>query len=126
MKLIKDPDSIREICISECHKGLSVGFVPTMGALHSGHLSLVERSQKENKITGVSIFVNPTQFDNKEDLKKYPNTLKKDIELLKTLNCDFIFIPDVNEVYGNYVISEHFDFGGVEKSLRNQRHTTYQ
>lgn len=77
----------------------SVGFVPTMGALHQGHLSLVELSRSENQLTVVSIFVNPTQFNDQEDLQKYPRTPGKDIELLATVGCEVVFLPPVDEVY---------------------------
>src|SRR5262245_8494449 len=82
-------------------KGKKVGFVPTMGALHDGHLSLVERSMKENSFTAVSIFVNPTQFNNPEDLKKYPRTLEEDSRQLKQAGIDLLFAPEVEEMYPN-------------------------
>src|SRR5436190_22344972 len=77
----------------------SIGFVPTMGALHAGHISLVEKARKENDIVATSIFVNPTQFDNPEDLKKYPNTLEKDLEMLKSAQNDIVFNPNAEEMY---------------------------
>ena len=69
--------------------------MPTMGALHKGHLSLIKKASKKNDIVVVSIFVNPTQFDNKEDLLKYPKTLEKDLALLSEVNCDIVFHPSV-------------------------------
>jgi pantoate--beta-alanine ligase len=80
-------------------KGNTIGFVPTMGALHKGHVSLVKKSVKENDMTIVSIFVNPTQFNNKKDLAKYPRTLEADISLLMPLNVDIVFNPSVHEIY---------------------------
>jgi len=77
------------------------GFVPTMGALHSGHISLINAARKECDIVICSIFVNPTQFDKQEDLDKYPITIKEDKKLLEEANCDFLIIPSVNEVYPN-------------------------
>lgn len=77
----------------------SMGFVPTMGALHEGHLSLIERSQKENHKTLVSIFVNPVQFNDPKDLEHYPRTLEQDLELLKKLHVDCVFAPDSKDIY---------------------------
>ncbi len=79
----------------------SVGFVPTMGALHQGHLSLVALSQQENQLTVASIFVNPTQFNDPEDLRKYPRTPGKDIEMLASVGCDLVFLPQEEEVYSS-------------------------
>ncbi|HRK61894.1 MAG TPA: pantoate--beta-alanine ligase [Candidatus Omnitrophota bacterium] len=79
--------------------GKSIGFVPTMGALHEGHLSLVRKSKNQNNLTAVSIFVNPTQFGPDEDFKKYPRVLKQDVALLKKAGVDYLFYPSVEEVY---------------------------
>ncbi|MEP7277023.1 MAG: pantoate--beta-alanine ligase [Bacteroidota bacterium] len=85
------------------NKGKSIGFVPTMGALHPGHISLVETSTRDNPLTVVSIFVNPTQFNDKKDFEKYPVTIEKDIELLVASGTEIVFLPDVGEVYpGGY------------------------
>jgi pantoate--beta-alanine ligase len=78
------------------------GFVPTMGALHQGHLSLVRKSLSENDLTVVSIFVNPKQFNDKNDFEKYPRTLEKDLELLKNEKCDIVFVPQTDDIYNNY------------------------
>ena len=83
----------------------TIGFVPTMGALHEGHLSLVKKAQQKNDIVVVSVFVNPTQFDKKEDLINYPKTLENDIKLLKSLSCDVLFHPSVVEIYGEFGFS---------------------
>ena len=77
----------------------SIGFVPTMGSLHNGHISLIKSSKKKCKKTLVSIFINPSQFNNKNDLKKYPKNLKKDVSILKRLNVDYVLIPTENEIY---------------------------
>ena len=79
----------------------NIGFVPTMGALHKGHLSLIDSSKKKCKKTLVSIFVNPTQFNKKSDYKKYPKKLNKDLNILKKMNVDYVFIPMKNEIYKN-------------------------
>lgn len=97
----------------------SIGFVPTMGALHLGHLSLVKQGLDENDVVVVSIFVNPTQFNNSEDLKKYPRHLDRDIELLNDLKNSsiIIFAPDVNDVYTEDISVRSFEFHGLEAQM---------
>lgn len=97
-------------------KGKTVGFVPTMGALHQGHLSLVEASKKACDYTICSIFVNPTQFNDKEDLDRYPRMPEKDIKLLESVYCDAVFMPEVAEIYKSNE-KAHFDFGYLDKTL---------
>jgi len=99
----------------ECHRkdADSIGFVPTMGALHEGHLELVRRSVKENDVTVVSIFVNPIQFNNKEDLAKYPRTLDTDLEMLRAAGCHAVFAPSAEEMYPEEV-KEQYIFGPLE------------
>jgi len=99
----------------------TIGFVPTMGALHKGHLSLMAESLKENDLTVVSIFVNPTQFNNKEDLEKYPRTLESDVEKMKTLNdAIIVFAPTVEDIYEGRTISQSFDFDGLENQMEGK------
>ncbi len=97
--LIKSAAAMSEFTISLKKKGKTIGFVPTMGALHEGHLSLVREAERRNDAVIVSIFVNPTQFGPKEDLKNYPRNIKKDMELLSRLNVDAVFYPSVKEIY---------------------------
>lgn len=99
-------------------KGRSIGFVPTMGALHEGHLNLTRTSKKENAITLTSIFVNPTQFNDPKDFEKYPVTLEKDIMLLEQQHCDVLFLPSVNEIYpAAENKDDHYELGYLETVL---------
>lgn len=99
--------------------GNSIGFVPTMGALHQGHLSLIESALKRTDLVVVSIFVNPTQFDNQQDLLKYPRTLEADLELLKSLNDKkiMVYAPLAEDIYDDEVASETFHFAGLEHEM---------
>jgi pantoate--beta-alanine ligase len=99
MKLINTIIELKSELDAFRNEGKSIGFVPTMGALHAGHASLVERSVKENDVTVVSVFVNPTQFNDKNDLKNYPRTLAADCELLEGLGTTVVFAPAVEEMY---------------------------
>jgi pantoate--beta-alanine ligase len=99
-------------------KGLHLGFVPTMGALHNGHISLIEHSKKENDVTICSIFVNPTQFNDPKDYEKYPITIEKDIDMLEKAGCDVLFLPAVGEIYPNGTQNTiHYNLGFVETVL---------
>ncbi len=97
----------------------TIGFVPTMGALHKGHLSLIKCSNNENNFTLVSIFVNPTQFNNPEDLKKYPRNEDDDLNLLLNNSCDIVFIPEVDEMYPEED-TRIFDFNGIDKVMEGK------
>lgn len=106
--------------IRSLKKGTSIGFVPTMGALHKGHLSLIKQAKKENDIVVVSIFVNPTQFDKQEDLVNYPKTIDNDLSLLKSVYCDIVFTPSSEEIYSNNIISQLFNFDGLEHQMEGK------
>lgn len=99
--------------------GRSIGFVPTMGALHKGHIALAERAKKENDMVGCSIFVNPIQFDNPEDLEKYPRTLDEDLRMLREAGCDLVFAPSAGEMYPGPV-TEKFNFGPLERVMEGK------
>ncbi|MBR4846085.1 MAG: pantoate--beta-alanine ligase, partial [Bacteroidaceae bacterium] len=99
MKIVHTITELQTELTALKQSGMSIGLVPTMGALHAGHASLVERSVAENDVTVVSIFVNPTQFNDKNDLAKYPRTLDADCELLQAVGAGIVFAPSVEEVY---------------------------
>ena len=103
----------------------TIGFVPTMGALHLGHASLIEKGLQQNNIVVVSIFVNPTQFDNKEDLVKYPRTLENDVALLKEISEDriIVYAPTVVDIYGDNVSSASFYYDGLEHEMEGRFRT---
>jgi pantoate--beta-alanine ligase len=100
---------------------VSIGFVPTMGALHEGHLSLLRASIQQNRYTVLSIFVNPTQFNNPEDLLKYPRTLDNDVKLVETVSPDIIvYAPTVEDIYNGNTKAETFDFDGLELVMEGE------
>lgn len=102
--------------------GKSIGFVPTMGALHAGHKALIERARAENDFCVVSIFVNPTQFNNQSDLEKYPRNIEKDALMLESIGCDLIFAPNANEIYTQNELNNtfNFDFGGLDSVMEGK------
>jgi pantoate--beta-alanine ligase len=121
MIICKDPAELQGILVKKKKEMHHVGYIPTMGALHAGHLSLVSEAKKQNKIVVCSIFVNPTQFNDPEDFKKYPITLEKDILMFEEAGCDVLFIPSVQEIYPNGTDHlEHYELGFVETVLEGK------
>ena len=117
MLLFKTATALKSHLVTLYEKG-SLGLVPTMGALHKGHTTLVERAAQENEYVVVSIFVNPTQFDNKNDLNNYPQTLNADKSLLKDVLEDIIiFAPSVEEIYQNKIAAKIYDFEGLDSVM---------
>ena len=124
MKIFTEKTQIQKFIRQIKDQDLSLGFVPTMGALHQGHLSLVEEAFIENDMVVVSIFVNPTQFDNKEDLKKYPRNLEADSVLLESYGDKLIvYAPTVSDIYEGHAIAEHFSFDGLEFEMEGKFRT---
>ena len=121
VKIYNHTEEINPIVATLKSQNRTIGFVPTMGALHDGHLSLIQKSMESNDATIVSIFVNPTQFNNAEDLKKYPRTLDRDVALLKSLSETIIvYAPTVEDLYGTNVASNHFEFNGLEHEMEGK------
>jgi pantoate--beta-alanine ligase len=118
MILFKEAKSLDKYIEDSKKKGLTIGFIPTMGALHSGHLSLVKQGKTACKLTVCSIFVNPTQFNDPKDFEKYPITIENDIRLLEQAGNDVLFLPSVDEVYPAGLISAlHYELGYLENIL---------
>jgi len=122
MKIIKLRHELKAEIESLKLSGKTIGFVPTMGALHNGHKSLVERCVAENDSCIVSIFVNPTQFNNSTDLKKYPRNLKLDADFLESVGCQLIFAPEPQEIYQPNELNNRFefDFGGLDTVMEGK------
>lgn len=122
MKIVKSTAELDKVISQEKRSGKSIGFVPTMGALHAGHKSLVERARADNDFCVVSIFVNPTQFNNKTDLEKYPRNLESDALLLENVGCDLIFAPSTEDMYTNEEMNDsfEFDFGGLDQVMEGK------
>ena len=119
MEVIEYKAKLQKELQNLAEKNKKIGFVPTMGALHKGHISLIQKSVNENDITVVSIFVNPTQFNDKNDLKNYPRFIDTDIELLKNTGCDFVFTPSVKEIYPEQD-DRIFNFGDLDKVMEGK------
>ncbi|HEY0771945.1 MAG TPA: pantoate--beta-alanine ligase, partial [Sphingobacteriaceae bacterium] len=106
MKIFTTRTALSEYLSVEREQGKSIGFVPTMGALHEGHLSLIRTAAEKSDLVVVSIFVNPTQFNDLNDLKKYPRPIESDLEKLRSVKCDVLFMPEVSEMYSGDEIWE--------------------
>lgn len=118
MRIFKTESAYKKYLENISVSNKKIGFVPTMGALHEGHLKLIEESKKKSTLTVCSIFVNPTQFNNPEDLSKYPITLEADILKLEKAGCDVLFLPDVEIIYPNEASkNRHYDLGNLEMIL---------
>jgi len=120
MKTIEKATELKHFLAAERLKGKRIGLVPTMGALHEGHLSLVKRCIKENDICVVSDFVNPTQFNNLHDLSTYPHTLEQDCTKLKNIGCHYLFAPSVEEIYPE-PDTRQFDLGQVANVMEGEK-----
>jgi pantoate--beta-alanine ligase len=121
MLLLKKSADLRDYLDTKEREGHQPGFVPTMGALHKGHISLIESSVKDNSITVCSVFVNPTQFNDPKDFEKYPVTIGKDIYMLESAGCDVLFLPSVDEIYpDNKTMQTHYDLGYLETILEGK------
>ncbi len=116
MRVFSYITDLKDFLQSQKQAQRTIGFVPTMGALHAGHLSLIEKAKSENDICVCSIFVNPIQFNNPEDLKKYPVQTDKDMGMLREQGCDVVFCPDNKEMYPD-AVKEKYDFGPLERVM---------
>lgn len=119
MQIFREIASLKAFLVEKQRLGQTVGFVPTMGALHQGHISLVHASKNENPVTVCSIYVNPAQFNNPADLQKYPRTLDADITLLEKAGCDALFAPETKDMYESENIIR-FDFGYLDKVMEGR------
>ncbi len=118
MEIIKNKKKLEDYIERQKEMGKKIGFAPTMGALHQGHLSLYNDAAKENDLVISSIFVNPTQFNNPDDLKKYPRNVERDIEMLqKNGNVHAVYIPEVQDLYPNGLEKKHYDYDGLENEM---------
>lgn len=115
--IIRTAEELHATMLKARAEGKRIGFVPTMGALHAGHRSLVEQSVRENDITVCSIFVNPTQFNDPKDLEKYPRSEDQDVEMLSSAGCTYVFMPSVKEMYPDATASMDIEFGDLERTM---------
>lgn len=120
MILFKKGDELKKYLIKQASIGHTIGFVPTMGALHEGHLSLIRSAKEKTDLVVCSIFVNPTQFNDQRDYLHYPKTIDQDIFLLEKSTCDVLFLPDVQEIYPDGYLPLHYELGSLETLLEGK------
>lgn len=121
MEVLKNKKTLQDFVERQKEMGKKIGFAPTMGALHNGHLSLYEAAREENDLVVSSIFVNPTQFNNPEDLEKYPRNIDRDLLILKNSGLvDAVYIPEVQDIYPEKTESQHYDFDGLEDEMEGK------
>ena len=120
MKVLKSKKTLIDYVERQRKMGKKIGFAPTMGALHEGHLSLYKAAKKENDEVISSIFVNPTQFNNPDDFQKYPKTLEKDLELLEKAGVDAVYVPNIEEMYPDGLNSKKYNFDGLENEMEGK------
>lgn len=124
MILVKTKKDLQTILRKQANVNNTIGFVPTMGALHEGHISLIQKSKNKTDFTVCSIFVNPTQFNNKTDFEKYPTTIENDIFILEKASCDLLFLPSVDEIYPEVdVLPKKYELGFIETILEGKYRT---
>ena len=119
MKIFNNQKELKTF-LANIETSLSTGFVPTMGALHGGHLKLISESKKECDITICSIFINPTQFNSNTDLENYPKTIGDDLEQLEKTHCDIVYIPKTNDLYAKNEKAKEFDFGTLSNTMEGK------
>jgi pantoate--beta-alanine ligase len=121
MIVFKKANDLTDYILNKKNEGLSINFVPTMGALHQGHISLINRAKEKKSLTVCSIFINPTQFTDTTDFEKYPITIEKDIFQLEKLQCDVVFLPTVTEIYpSGHLLKEKYELGCLEDMLEGK------
>ena len=120
MEILRNRQSLSDYIAAVKKEGKKIGFAPTMGALHDGHMSLYKEARKDNDIVISSVFVNPTQFNNPDDLKKYPRTEENDIAMLEKAGVDAVYIPTVEDIYPAKAESKHYDFGCIENEMEGK------